>query len=205
MSYYNEKITVTLTANEMAAIRAALRYGAEQVHSSDIPVFESYESRDKDTGIVITDEYLYNANKADADLALELADTLDLIEAGCTDWELLNGQTSGHVKDNISVWCRHHKTGDFGTPLVREFIWSYMPKHGCLHHTIFTSILEDCVMPCNTQIAVHSVPYYELTDKSTVTYFTLDDLQNKIPIITGDDDIDEVILSALRTFISYHG
>lgn len=204
MSYFNEKITVTLTANEMSAIRAALRYGAEQVQSSDIPVFESYESRDKDTGMITTDEYLYDANKADADLALELADTLGLIEAECTDWKVLNCESDGFTKDSVSVWSRHHKTDDFGTPLVREFIWSYTPKVDCVKATIRTSILEDCVMPCNTQIAVHREPYEELTDKSVVVYFTLDDLQNKIPIITGDDDIDEVILGALENFIKYY-
>ena len=154
--------------------------------------------------MIVTDEYLYNANKADADLALELADTLGLIEADCTDWEVLNSESGGHTKDSVSVWSRHHKTDDFGTPLVREFIWSYTPKVDWVKATIRTSILEDCVMPCNTQIAVHREPYEELTDKSVVAYFTLDDLQNKILVFTGTDDIDAAIQEALRNFIKYY-
>lgn len=204
MSYFNDNITITLTAVEMATIASALRYAANQVHDSDIPVFESYEHTGENTGVIFCDEDLYGANQAKAGLALELADTLDLIEADSVDWEVLNSVSGGHVTDSISVWCRHHKTDDFGTPLVREFVWSYTPKQSSLPSTVYTSVLEDCVMPLNTQIAVHKVPYNELDDKNVANYFDLDDLLNKTPIITGDEDIDAVILEALRNFVKYH-
>lgn len=203
MSYNNNRITITLSAVEMATIREALRYAAEQVHDSDIPVFESFEPKDMSTGERVFDEALYRANQAKADLAFELADTLDLIEADGWDWTVVNSNASLRTPSFIEVCCHRHKTNDFGMPLVREFIWRYTPKVNWLKPTIRTSILEDCVMPCNTQIAVHREPYDKLTDKSEVAYFTLDDLQNKIPIITGDDDIDEVILGTLRNFFSY--
>lgn len=203
MSYFNDRITITLTAVEMATIREALRYAANQVNDSNIPVFESFESLDKNTGEVVFDETMYNANQDKADLALELADTLDLIEADSCDWEALNSESGGHVKDSLSVWCRHHRTGDFGTPLIREFVWSYVPKQSALPTTVFTSVLEDCVMPLNTQIAVHWVPYTELTDKNVVHYYDLDDLRNRTPIITGDEDIDNSIMEALRNFVIY--
>lgn len=205
MSYFNDHITITLTAVEMATIREALRYAANQVHDSDIPVFESFESLDRNTGEVTFNEDMHATNQAKADLAFELADTLDLIEADGCDWEVLNDVSGGHVQGSVSVWCRHHKTGDFGTPLVREFVWSYLPKQSALPSTVFTSVLEDCVMPLNTQIAVHWVPYAELDDKNVVHYYDLDDLRNRTPIITGDEDIDNVILEALRNFVSYHG
>lgn len=201
MSYFNDNITITLTAVEMATIREALRYAAEQVHDSDIPVFESFESLDKNTGKYIFDEGMHEANQAKADLAFELADTLDLIEADGTDWEVTNSDAKGPAKESLSVWCRHHSTADFGTPLVREFIWNYTPKQ----RAVYISVLEDCVMPLNTQIAVHWVPYDELDDKNVVKYYDLDDLRNRTPIITGDEDIDTAIVEALRNFISYHG
>ena len=205
MAYFNEKITITLTAVEMATIASALRYAANQVHDSDIPVFESFESLDKNTSEITFDEDMHSANQDKADLALELADTLDLIEASYCDWEVLNGESGGHVKDPVSVWCRHYKTGDFGTPLVREFVWSYTPKQSALPDVVFTSVLEDCVVPANTQIAVHNVPYDKLNGESLVRYYSLDDLLNRIPIITGDDDTDSVILEALRIFVNNHG
>lgn len=205
MKYFNDHITITLTAVEMATIREALRYAAEQVHDSDIPVFESFEPRDMNTGELVFDEALYRANQAKADLAFELADTLDLIEADGCDWTCLNNECGGHISNGIEVWCHHYKTGDFGTPLVREFIWSYMPKQSSIPSTIYTSVLEDCVMPLNTQIAVHWVPYDKLDDKNVVKYYDLDDLRNRTPIITGDEDIDNAIVEALRNFIRYHG
>lgn len=210
MSYFNDRITITLTAVEMATIREALRYGARQVHASDIPVFKSFETLDENTGEVIFDEDMHHNNQAKADLALELADTLDLIEADGTDWEVLNSPSGGQVKAYISVWCRHHKTDDFGTPLVREFIWGYTPKQTFMPNTVFTSIFEDCVMPLNTQIAVHWVPFHhiphnKLHDKDEVTYYDLDALQNRTMIITGDEAIDNDIMDALWTFINYRG
>lgn len=205
MSYFNDHITITLTAVEMATIREALRYAAEQVHDSDIPVFESFESLDRNTGKYVFDEDMHETNQAKADLAFELADTLDLIEADSCDWEVLNSPSGGHLEDSISVWCRHYKTGDFGTPLVREFLWSYMPKQSDVPSVVYTSVLEDCVMSINTQIAVHFVPYDKLDDKNVVKYYDLDDLHNRTPIITGDEDIDTAIVEALRNFVSYHG
>lgn len=205
MSYFNDRITITLTAVEMATIREALRYAAEQVHDSDIPVFESFESLDRSTGKYIFDEYMHETNLAKADLAFELADTLDLIEADGCDWKVLNDASDGHMRDLLSVWCRHHKTDDFGTPLVREFLWNYIPKQSGMSRTVYTSVLEDCVMPLNTQIAVHWVPYDKLDDKNVVKYYDLDDLQNRTPIITGDEDIDAAIVEALLSFINYHG
>lgn len=205
MAYFNEKITITLTAVEMATIREALRYAANQVHDSDIPVFENYETIDRSTGEVIFDEDMHSANQDKAELALELADTLDLIEADGIDWEVLNCTSGGHVKDPISVWCRHYKPCDFGTPLVREFIWSYTPKQSALPDVVFTSVLEDRAVPANTQVAVHYVPYDKLNGESLVRYYSLDDLLNKIPIITGDEDVDDTVLEALRIFINYHG
>ena len=201
MSYFNDNITITLTAVEMATIREALRYAAEQVHDSDIPVFESFESLDKNTGKYVFDEAMHDANQAKADLAFELADTLDLIEADSTDWKVTNSDAKCPAKESLSVWCRHNNTGDFGTPLVREFIWNYTPKQ----HTVYVSVLEDCVMPLNTQIAIHWVPYDKLDDKSVVTYYDLDDLRNRTPIITGDADTDNAIVEAIRNFVSYHG
>lgn len=205
MSYFNDNITITLTAVEMATIREALRYAAEQVHDSDIPVFERFESLDRSTGEIVFDEAMHETNQAKADLAFELADTLDLIEADSIDWDVLNCQSGGRVKDSLSVWCRHHNTGDFGTPLIREFIWKFTPKQSGMPSTVFTSVLEDCVMPLNTQVAIHSVPYAELSDKNVIKYYDLDDLRNRTPIITGDEDIDTAIVEALRNFVSYHG
>jgi len=198
--YFNDNITITLTAIEMATIREALRYAAEQVHDSDIPVFECFESLDKSTGEIVFDEAMHETNQAKADLAFELADTLDLIEADSCDWTCLNNECGGHFNNGIEVWCRHHKMEDFGTPLVREFIWR-TPHNG----TIYTSVLEDCVMPLNTTVAVHYVPYKELTDKNVVHYYTLDDLRNRVPKITEDEELDSCIIKALRTFVSYHG
>lgn len=203
--YFNDNINITLTAVEMATIREALRYSANQVRNSDIPVFESFEHMDENTGELIFDEDMCLTNQAKADLAFELADTLDLIEADSIDWEVLNCQSGGRVKDSLSVWCRHHYTGDFGTPLIREFIWTFTPKQSGVSGTVYTSVLEDCVMPLNTQVAVHSVPYTELSDKNVVKYYTIDDLRNRTPIITGDEDIDMAIMEALRNFVSYHG
>lgn len=204
MSYFNDRITITLTAVEMATIREALRYAANQVHDSDIPVFENYETVDTNTGEVLFDESMHNTNQAKADLALELADTLDLIEADGIDWEVLNCQSGGHVKDSLSVWCRHYKTEDFGTPLIRSFIWSYTPKQSGMPSSVATTLLEDCVMPLNTQIAVHCAPYKELDGKGVVKYYDLDALQNRTMIITGDEDIDNDIMTALWNFINYH-
>ena len=187
----------------MATIREALRYASEQVHDSDLPIFESFETLDRATGKVTFDQGLYETNEAKAKLASELADTLDLIEADSCDWEVLNGESGGHLKEHLSVWCRHHVPVESGTLLVKEFVWSYAPKQSALPTTVFTSVLEDCVMPLNTQIAVHYVPYVELTDKNVVHYYTLDDLQSKIPNITGDDDLDKTIAEALRNFIIY--
>ena len=200
MSYFTDNIKITLTAVEMATIREALRYAANQVHDSDIPVFETFESLDRHTGELIFDEGMHQCNQAKADLAFELADTLDLIEADSLDWEVLASTSGGHA--HISVWCRHHKSS---APMIRKFIWSYVPKHSSLPSTIFTTVLEDCVEPLNTQIAVHYVPYADLTDKSIVKYYKLDDLRNRTPIMTGDEAVDETILEALRNFVSYHG
>jgi len=196
MAYFNDRITVSLTAVEMAAIREALRYAAEQVYTSDIPVFESFESPDKDTGELIFDETLYQANQDKAGLALELADTLDLIEAASCDWTCLNSECGGHFSNGIEVWCRHHKTEDLSTPLVREFVWSYVPKHSALPSTVFTTVFTD-------HILAHFVPYSELDGKDVVKYYTFDELMMKTPIITGDEDTDTVIVEALRNFVRH--
>lgn len=205
MKYFNDHITFTLSAVEMATIREALRYAAEQVHDSDIPVFESFEPRDMNTGELVFDEALYRANQAKADLAFTLADTLDLIEADGTDWMVFNHTADGNTKDSLSVQCYHYTTEDFGTPLIRSFVWSYVPKQGAMSLDVATTVLEDRVMPLNTQIMVHWTPYEELDDKDVVMCYDLDDLQNGTMVITGDKDIDKDIMTALRNFIRYHG
>lgn len=191
----NLTINVTLSAVEMAAIREALRYAAEQVHDSDIPVFENYETMNA-AGKYVFDEDLHTYNQAKADLALELADTLDLIEADSYDWKVFREDYCIGER-SMEVWCRHWKTGDFATPLVVEFLWK-TPVGG-----IYTSILKDYVMPVNTTVAVHSVPYSQLTDKNVVHYYTLDEIKNKVPNISEDREVNDTILSALRSFLSY--
>lgn len=196
MKYFNTNLTITLSAVEMAAIREALRYAAEQVHDSDIPVFENYDVKTAE-GKYVFDESMHSANQDKADLALMLADTLDLIEADGCDWEVFCAE---HCISNqtMNVWCRHHKTEDFGTPLIVEFIW----KTG--NSTIYTSVLKDCVMPVNTTVAVHYVPYDKLTDKSTVHYCNLNDIENKVPSIAEDPEVNDSILEALRIWLKYH-
>ncbi len=192
----NLTINITLSAVEMATIREALRYAAGQVHDSDIPVFENYETRDA-TGKYMFDEDLHVDNQAKADLALELADTLDLIEADGYDWKVFR-EDYRIGERSMDVWCRHWKTGDFGTPLITEFAWRTPAG------TIYTSIHKDCVMPLNTTVAVHYVPYDELTDKNVVHYYNLDDIKNKVSNISEDCEVNATILEALRTWLNYH-
>ena len=196
MNNTNLTINITLTAVEMATIREALRYAAGQVHDSDIPVFESYETMNS-AGKYVFDEDLHTDNQAKADLALELADTLDLIEADGYDWKVFREDycIGEHFMD---VQCRHWKTGDFATPLITEFVWRTPAG------AIYTSIHKDYVMPLNTTVAVHCVPYDKLTDKNAVHYYNLDDIMNKVPNISEDREVNDTILEALRTWLNYH-
>lgn len=198
----NTNLTITLTAVEMATIREALRYAANQVNDSSIPVFENYAPMDKNTGEVTFNEEMYLTNQTKAELALALADTLDLIEADGYDWKVYH-EDSSIGEHSVDVWCRHNKTSDFGMPLVREFIWNYTSKQSGIPTTVYTSVLEDCVMPINTTVAVHYVPFTKLDDKNVVHYYSLDEIKNKVPNIAEDPDVNEVILNALRSFISY--
>lgn len=196
MNTTNLPINITLSAVEMATIREALRYAAEQVHASDIPVFENYVTTNA-AGTQVFDEYLHTDNQAKAALALELADTLDLIEADGYDWKVLRDDY--HIEErSMEVWCRHWKTGDFATPLITEFVWRTPAG------AIYTSIHEDCVMPLNTTVAVHYMPYDKLTDKNVVHYYSLDDVMNKVPNISEDHEVNDTILEALRTWLTYH-
>lgn len=192
----NLTINITLSAVEMATIREALRYAAEQVHDSDIPVFENYETMNS-AGKYVFDEDIHTDNQAKADLALELADTLDLIEADGYDWKVFREDYCIGERF-MDVWCRHWKTEDFATPLITEFVWRTPTG------TIYTSIHKDYVMPLNTTVAVHYVPYDKLTDKNVVHYYDLDDIKNKVPNISEDREVNDTILEALRTWLNYH-
>lgn len=98
MNATNPPINITLSAVEMATIREALRYAAMQVHASDIPVFENYEPMNA-AGVQVFYEDLHTDNQAKADLALELADTLDLIEASSYDWKVLREDCNSTMTD----------------------------------------------------------------------------------------------------------
>jgi len=75
-----------ITAIEMSTIKSALLYAAEQVQSSDVPVFEDYEKTDWDTRRTTIDEDLYQANHDKAELAVSLAKELDEADAEGYNW-----------------------------------------------------------------------------------------------------------------------
>lgn len=79
-----------IDAIEISVIRAALEYTAEQVHDSDIPAFENYETtvRDDKGQIIknLVDEDLYQANQDKAELALRLAADIEKLDAEGYNW-----------------------------------------------------------------------------------------------------------------------
>ena len=75
-----------ITATEMSTIKAALLYAAEQVQSSDVPVFEDYEKTNWDARRTTIDDDLYQANRDKAELAVSLAKELDEADAEGYDW-----------------------------------------------------------------------------------------------------------------------
>lgn len=76
-----------ITSKEMSLIKAALLYAAEQVHCSDIPVFEPYEDMDCIAGKVMFNEDQHAANEADAEMAEELFKKLDRNNATGHNWD----------------------------------------------------------------------------------------------------------------------
>lgn len=87
-----------ITAKEMDIIKSALLYAAEQVHSSDIPVFETYEDRDCIAGKVSFSEERYAINEAKATLAEELVMKLDASH----DWDCTS--TDYSVLEVFAYW-----------------------------------------------------------------------------------------------------
>lgn len=75
---------------ELSIIRKALLYAVEQVRTCDIPVFENYETIERDYSDTIIGRTIDNdafwANKDAATMALKLADELGKLGAEGNEW-----------------------------------------------------------------------------------------------------------------------